>query len=69
MASGSGSLVIVNNFFSLSGVSQLEKAVLNSGSSVIIFGNNVSSSSTAGLSAYTIAGTLNVNKFAMTAVI
>ena len=69
MASGSGSLVIVNNFFSLSGVSQLEKAVLNSGSGVVIFGNNVSSSSAAGLSAYTIAGTLNVSKFAMTAVI
>jgi hypothetical protein len=35
---------------------------------IVIFGNNISSSSTAWTSAFAISGNLNVNKFAMTAV-
>ena len=66
MASGSGSLVIVQNFFSLSGLPSGQNAVLNSGSSVVLYGNNISSSSAAGTSAFAISGTQNVNKFSFT---
>jgi hypothetical protein len=43
-------------------------AFYNTGSGVIIFGSNISTSSLAGTSASGISGTLNVNKFAMTSV-
>ena len=65
-ASG-GSLVLVQNFFSLTGLPSGQNAVQNSSTAgVVIFGSNTSSSSTAGTSAFAISGTLNVNKFSMT---
>ena len=64
--SGTGSLVILNNVVSLTGLSSSNFAWMNSGSGVYIFGNNVSTSSPAGSSANTIQGSLNVSKFACT---
>lgn len=68
-ASAGGSLVIAQNIFSLTGLPSGQNAVQNnSAGGVVIFGNNISTSSAAGTSAYDISGTLNVTKFAMTAV-
>jgi hypothetical protein len=69
-ASAGGSIVLVNNVFGLTGLPSGQNAVQNNSSAgVVIFGSNVSTSSNAGTSAFAISGTLNVNKFAMTAVI
>jgi len=68
-ASAGGSIVLVNNVFGLTGLPLGQNAVQNNSSAgVVIFGSNVSTSSNAGTSAFAISGTLNVNKFAMTAV-
>jgi hypothetical protein len=64
--SNNGSLVIISNTVSLLGMSTIEKAYYNTGSGVIIFGNNQSTSSNAGLTATGISGILNVSKFATT---
>jgi hypothetical protein len=64
--SNNGSLVIISNTVSLLGMATVEKAYYNTGTGVIIFGNNQSTSSNAGLTATGISGTLNVNKFATT---
>ena len=71
LLSGSATLVIVQCFFSLLGLPAGENAIINSGSGSVIFGNNVSSSSSIqyGSSASGISGTLNVNKFEMTKVL
>ena len=63
-----GSLVIVQSFFSLAGLPAGSNAIQNGGLGVVIFGNNISASSAAGTSAFGISGTLGVTKFAMTAV-
>lgn len=68
-ASAGGSLVIANNFFSLTGLPNGQNAVQNnSAAGVVIYGGNISTSSAAGTSAHDISGSNNVNKFAMTAV-
>jgi hypothetical protein len=66
--SSTGSLVVLFNTVGLSGLPTGQMAFYNTGSGVIIFGSNISTSSLAGTSASGISGTLNVNKFAMTSV-
>jgi hypothetical protein len=63
-----GSLVSLNNIMSLSGLPTGQMAIYNTGSGVVVFGNNISTSSPLGTSATGISGTLNVNKFAATSV-
>ena len=62
---------LIANIFSMNGLATGQNCVLftNTGSGVVLFGNNVSTSSPAGTSASGISGTLNVNKFAYTAVL
>jgi hypothetical protein len=64
----SGSLVIVQSFFSLAGLSVQQNAIQNGGMGVVIHGNNISASSPAGTSAFAISGTNNQTKFSMTSV-
>jgi hypothetical protein len=64
----SGSLVALNNIMSLTGLPTGQMAIYNTGSGVVLFGNNISTSSLLGTTATGISGTLNVNKFAGTAV-
>jgi len=70
---GSGSLVsIVQNFFSLAGLSTSGYAVTynssNAGSAIVFYGANTSSNNNGAASAYAINGTLNSTKFAYTTV-
>ena len=67
--SSTGSLVSYGNLFSLAGLPTGQNAIYNTGSGVVIFGNNFSTSSVVGTSASSISGTLNVSKFTMTAVV
>ena len=68
-AASGGTLVIASNFFSLTGLPTGQNAVQNnSAAGVVIYGNNISTSSAAGTSAHDISGSNNVTKFAMTSV-
>jgi len=63
-----GSLVALNNIMSLTGLPTGQMAIYNTGTGVVLFGNNISTSSPLGTSASGISGTLNVNKFAATSI-
>jgi hypothetical protein len=52
----------------LTGLPDGQMAIYNTGSGVVLFGNNISTSSPLGTSATGISGTLNVNKFAATSI-
>jgi len=64
----SGSLVALFNTVGLTGLPAGQMAFYNTGSGVIIFGSNISTSSPAGSSATGISGVLNTTKFAGTSI-
>jgi len=64
----SGSLVALFNTVGLTGLPAGQMAFYNTGSGVIIFGSNISTSSLAGSSATGISGVLNTTKFAGTSI-